>query len=144
VVLLLVLSVFAQRAVTHQVPVNILLDNVRELANSVINYDGDAKISAAYADEVFKHAKQTSLAVDKTLAAGVPSSRTINLNTGNSEKPMALSEIKTMCEKIARVASISNAEQAITNTSSWPKYIADGTIKEESQAKGGLETSNGV
>ena len=35
-VLILVLSVFAQRAVTHQVPVNILLDNVRELANSVI------------------------------------------------------------------------------------------------------------
>lgn len=140
-VVLLVFSVFAQRASTHQVPVSILLDNVRELANSVINYDGDAKISASYADEVFKHTKQTNLAIDKAMAAGVPASRTINLNKGNSEKPMTLAEIKTMCQKIASVASISNAEQAITNTSTWPKYIADGTIKEEAQAKGALETS---
>jgi hypothetical protein len=64
-VLLLVLSAFAQRATSDQVPVNILLDNVPESANSVVNYDGDAKISASYADEVFKHSKQTNLAIDK-------------------------------------------------------------------------------
>lgn len=140
-VMLLVLSVFAQRTPTQQVPVNILLDNVRESANSVVNYDGDAKISASFADEVFKQSKQASIAVDKALAAGVPGTQTVNLNTGNSEKPMTLAEIKSMCQKIARVASISNAGQAITNTSSWPKYIADGTIKEELQAKGALEAS---
>jgi len=73
-VMLLVLSVFAQRTATQQVPVSILLDNVRESANSVVNYDGDEKISASSADEVFKQAKQASIAV--------------TLNTGNSEKPM--------------------------------------------------------
>jgi hypothetical protein len=140
-VMLVVFVMLAQRAAAQQAPVSILLDNVRELANSVINYEGDAKISATYADEIFKHAKQTTLAVDKALAAGAPSTQTVNLNTGNSEKPMTLAEIKAMCEKIAQVASISNAGQAITNTSSWPKYIADGTIKEEMQAKGALEAS---
>lgn len=140
-VMLLVFSVFVQRTATQQVPVSVLLDNVRESANSVVNYEGDAKISASFADDVFKQAKQTRIAVDKALAAGIPGTRTVSLNTGNSEKPMTLAEIRSMCERIARVASISNAEQAITNTSSWPRYIADGTIKEELQAKGALEAS---
>src|SRR5216684_6132051 len=127
---LLCLCVFSGRAATRQVPVTVLLDNVRQFANKVINYDGDAKISATYADEVFKDAKQASLAADKAIAAGVPDTRTITLSTGNSDKPMTLAEIKAMCARIARVAAISNAAQAITNASVWPKYIADGTIKE--------------
>jgi hypothetical protein len=138
---LLSLCILAQRAVTQQVPVSVLLDNVRQFGNSVVNYDGDKNISAAFADDVFKNAKQASVAVDKAIAAGVPATRTITLNTGNSDKPMTLAEIKTMCEQIARVAAASNARQAIVNTSSWPKYIADGTINEELQAKGALETS---
>jgi hypothetical protein len=138
---LLCLCVFSGRAVTRQVPVTVLLDNVRQFANKVINYDGDAKISATYADDVFKDAKQTSLAVDKAIAAGVPDTRTITLNNGNSDKSLTLAEIKAMCARIARVAAISNAAQAITNASVWPKYIADGTIKEEMQAKGALEAS---
>lgn len=138
---LLCLCVFSGRAVTRQVPVTVLLDNVRQFANKVINYDGDAKISATYADEVFKDAKQASLAVDKATTAGVPDTRTITLNTGNSDKPMTLAEIKAMCARIARVAAVSNAAQAITNASVWPKYIADGTINEELQAKGALEAS---
>ena len=122
-------------------PVSVLLDNVRQFANSVLNYDGDAHISASFADEVFKHAKQTNVAIDKAIAAGVPATRTISLNTGNSDKPMTLSEIKAMSERIARVAALSNAAQAIENSSSWPKYIADGTINQELQAKGALEAS---
>jgi len=74
-VMLFIFCLLAARAATQQVPVSILLDNVREMANSVINYDGDAKISASSADEVFKHAKQAGLAVDKALAAGVPPTR---------------------------------------------------------------------
>ena len=138
---LLCLCVLAQRAATQQVPVSVLLDNARQFANQVVNFDGDARISASFADDVFKNAKQASLAVDKAIAAGVPETRTITLNSGNSDKPMTLAEIKTMCARIAKVAALSNADQAITNTSSWPKYIADGTIKEEMQAKGALETS---
>ena len=139
--IVLCFCVFSSNAVTPQVPVTILLDNVRQFGNKIINYDGDAKISATYADDVFKDAKRTSLAVDKAIAAGVPATRTINLNDGNSDKPMTLAEIKTMCGQIAKVAAASNARQAIVNTSSWPKYIADGTINEELQAKGALETS---
>lgn len=140
-VMLLCLCVLAHRAVTQQVPVGVLLDNVRQFANSVVNYDGDTHVSASFADEIFKNAKQASLAVDKAIAAGAPPTLTITLNTGNSDKPMTLAEIKTMCERIAKVAAASNAAQAIVNTSSWPKYIADGTINEELQAKGALQIS---
>src|SRR5260370_13174428 len=96
---LLCLCVFAQRALT-QVPVSVLLDNVRQFGNSVINYDGDNHISAAFADDVFKNAKQASIAVDKAIAAGVPPTRTVTLNTGNSDKSMPLAEIRVMCERI--------------------------------------------
>ena len=137
---LIVLFVLAQRAVT-QVPVTVLVDNVRQFGNKIINYDGDARISATYADDVFKDAKRTSLAVDKAIAAGVPDTRSITLNNGNSDKLMTLAEIKLMSGRIARVAALSNAAQAITNASVWPKYIADGTINEELQAKGALEAS---
>ena len=137
---LLFLCVLAQRAMS-QVPVTVLVDNVRQFGNKIINYDGDARISATYADDVFKDAKRTSLAVDKAIAAGVPDTRSITLNTGNSDKPMTLAEIKLMSGRIARVAALSNAAQAITNASVWPKYIADGTINEELQAKGALEAS---
>ena len=140
-VTLLCVCLFAPGATTQQVPVSVLLDNVRQFANSVVNYDGDTNISASFADDIFKGAKQASKAVDQAIAAGVPATRTITLNTGNSDKPMTLAEIKTMSERIARVAAASNAAQAIVNTTSWPKYIADGTIKEELQAKGALETS---
>ena len=139
--MLLCLGVVSGRALTLRVPVTILLDNVRQFANKVINYDGDAKISATYADDVFKDAKQASLAVDKAITAGVPDTRSITLNTGNSDKPMTLAEIKAMCARIARVAAISNAAQAISNASVWPKYIADGTINDEMQAKGALQAS---
>ena len=137
---LICLCVLGQRAVA-QVPVRILLDNVRQFGDQVVNYDGDKHISAAFADDVFKHAKQASLAVDKAIAAGVPDSQTVILHTGNSEKPMKLAEIKAMCDRVAKVAALSNADQAITNASSWPRYIADGTINQELQAKGALETS---
>jgi len=122
-----------------QVPVSILLDNVRQFANKVVNYDGDKKISAAFADDVFKQAKQASIAVDKAVAAGVPDSRAVTLNTGNSEKSMTLAQIKDMCAGIARVAAISNADQAITNASNWPRLIADGTINQRLQARGALD-----
>ena len=138
--LILLCCVVSGRAVT-QVPVTVLLDNVRQFGNKIINYDGDARISAAFADDVFKDAKRTSLAIDKALAAGVPDTRTITLNNGNSDKPMTLAEIKAMCARIAKVAALSNAAQAITNASAWPKYIADGTINQELQAKGALEAS---
>src|SRR5262252_7217585 len=134
------LSLFTQRAAA-QVPVSVLLDNVRQSANQVVNYDGDTHISASFADDVFKHAKQASLAADKAISAGVPETRTINLNTGNNEKPMTLAEIKAMCARVARVAALSNADQAITNASVWPKYIADGTIKQGAQARGALDAS---
>ena len=55
-VMLLVPIIFAQRAAAQQIPVSILLDNVRELANSVANYEGDAKISATYADVELRRA----------------------------------------------------------------------------------------
>src|SRR5437763_4789148 len=140
--ILLCASLLAARgATTQEPPVSVLLDNVRQFANSVVNYEGDARISAAFADDVFKGAKQASIAADKAIAAGVPSTRTITLNTGNSDRPMTLAEIKAMCERIAKVAAFSNAAQAIVNTSSWPKYIADGTINEEIQAKGAFQTS---
>src|SRR5882672_11082579 len=129
----LILFSVSTGALTQQVPVTILLDNVRQFGNKIVNYDGDAKISATYADDVFKDAKRTSLAVDKAIAAGVPDTRSITLNTGNSDKPMTLAEIKLMSGRIARVAALSNAAQAITNASVWPKYIADGTINEELQ-----------
>jgi hypothetical protein len=90
---------------------------------------------------VFKHAKQAALAVDKAIAAGVPETQAVTLNAGNAEKPMTLAEIKSMCGRVAMVAALSNADQAITNTSSWPRYIADGTINQELQAKGALQTS---
>src|SRR2546423_8767788 len=139
---LLCVSLFVVRGALSQAPpVSVLLDNVRQFANEVVNYDGDERISAAFADDVFKHAKQTSIAVDKAVAAGVPATRAVTLNNGNSDKPMTLAEIKAMCERIAKVAAQSNAAQAIENTSSWPKYIADGTINEELQAKGALQTS---
>ena len=139
---LLCVSLFTAGATSAQeAPVSVLLDNVRQFANSVLNYDGDTHISASFADDVFKHAKQACLAVDKAIAAGVPSTRTITLNTGNSDKPMTLSEIKAMSQRIATVAALSNAAQAIENASSWPKYIADGTITQELQAKGALEAS---
>lgn len=139
--LVLLCCVVSGMAVTPQVPVTVLLDNVRQFGNKIINYDGDAKISATYADDVFKDAKRTSLAIDKAIAAGVPDTRTITLNDGNSDKPMTMAAIKTMCARIARVAALSNAAQAITNASVWPKYIADGTINQELQAKGALEAS---
>jgi hypothetical protein len=139
---LLCASVFAARgALVQEPPVSVLLDNVRQFANQVINFDGDAHISASYADEVFKNAKRAGIAADKAIAAGVPATRTINLNTGNADKPMTLSEIKEMCERISKVAAFSNAAQAVENTSSWPRYIADGTINQEAQAKGALTTS---
>jgi hypothetical protein len=122
-----------------QAPVSILLDNVRQFANKVVNYDAAKQISAAFADDVFKQAKQASLAVDKAVAAGVPDSRAVTLNTGNSEKSMTLAEIKDMCARVARVAAISNAEQAITNASNWPRLIADGTINQRPQARGALD-----
>ncbi|MFN2578797.1 MAG: hypothetical protein ABR607_14035 [Pyrinomonadaceae bacterium] len=141
IALVMLLSLCAAPAFNAQVPVPVLLDNVTQFGNKIINYDGDAKISATFADDVFKDAKRTSLAVDKAITAGVAASRTVTLNTGNSEKPMSLSDIKTMSGRIARVAAFSNAAQAIENASVWPKYIADGTINEELQAKGALEAS---
>src|SRR5215467_9757917 len=54
---------------------------------------------------------------------------------------MTLAEIKAMCDRVARVAALSNADQAITNASVWPKYIADGTINQQSQARGALQIS---
>jgi hypothetical protein len=140
-VIFLCLCVLAQRAATQQVPVSILLDNVRQFANQVVNYDGDKHISASFADEVFKNAKQASLAADKAIAAGAPATQTITLNTGNAEKPMTLAEIKDMCGRIGQVAALSNADQMITNASVWPKYIADGTINQELQAKSALDIS---
>jgi hypothetical protein len=137
---LLGLSIFGFHAVA-QVPVSVLLDNVRQSGNSIINYDGDNHVSASFADDIFKHAKQTGLAVDKAIAAGVPATREITLNTGNSDKTMTLADIKSMSERIAKVAAFSNAAQAIENASSWPKYIADGTINEELQARGALDIS---
>jgi hypothetical protein len=139
IALLVLLSLCTAHVLSAQVPVPVLLDNVTQFGNKIVNYDGDAKISAAFADDVFKDAKRTSLAVDKAIAAGVSASRTVNLNTGNSDKPMPLSDIKTMSERIAKVAAFSNAAQAIENASVWPRYIADGTINEELQAKGALE-----
>jgi len=130
----------AGRAV-GQVPTSILLDNVRQFANQVVNYDGDRHISASFADDVFKYAKRAALAVDRAIEAGVPETQTVTLNAGNAEKPMKLAEIKSMCGRVAMVAALSNADQAITNTSSWPRYIADGTINQELQAKGALQTS---
>src|SRR5262252_4888737 len=124
-----------------QVPVSILLDNVRQFGNKVVNYDGAKNISASFADDLFKQAKQTSIAVDKVIAAGVPDSRTVTLNTGTSEKTMTLAEIKAMCAGVATLAARSNADQAITNASVWPKYIADGTINQGAQARGALQIS---
>lgn len=128
-------------ALTTQEPVIVVLENVRTFGNKVVNYDGDTKISAAFADDVFKDAKRTSLAVDKAIAAGAPATRTVNLNDGNSDKPMTLADIKSMAGRIAKVAALSNAAQAIENASVWPGYIADGTINQEAQAKGALEAS---
>jgi hypothetical protein len=122
-------------------PVTILLDNVRDFGNKIVNYDGDTKISAAFADDVFKDCKRTALSVAKAIAAGVPATRTVNLTTGGEEKPMTLAEIKAMSERIAKVAAFSNAAQAIENASVWPKYIADGTINQEAQARGALDAS---
>src|SRR5436190_3757020 len=141
IVLLAGLSLCIAGAANSQVPVTVLIDNVTQLGNKIVNYDGDAKISASFADDVFKDAKRTNLAVDKAIAAGAAPSRSVTLNTGNSDKPMPLSDVKAMAERIAKVAAFSNAAQAIENASVWPKYIADGTINEEAEARGALDAA---
>lgn len=128
-------------ATTAQVPQTVLLDNVRQFANQIVNYDGDARISAAFADDVFRHCKQAAQAVDKAVAAGVQPSRTVTLNAGNTDTPMSLADIKSMSERVAKVAAFSNAAQAIDNASVWPKYIADGTMNQEVQAKAALDAA---
>lgn len=149
--MLLCLCVFAQRAATQQVPVSVLLENVREPANYVAEFVKDTEIRPSYADELFKRAKRGIEAVNQALAAGVPGSRTVNITFEGEhykkiEKPMTLAEIKMMCERIAALAGkayyLGTADQAITNASVWPGYIADGTVeREEVQARTAVDSA---
>ncbi len=100
-IVLLGLCVFGERSAAQQPPVSVLLDNVREFANQVVGFAGDTRISGSWVDSVLKNARQTIEAVDKALAAGVPATRTVSLQ---GDKTMTLSEIKAMCEGVAKVA----------------------------------------
>lgn len=133
------LCLFIQRAAAQQVPVSVLLDNVREPANYVAKFVKDTNIRPSYADAVFERAKQAIEAVDKALAAGVPETRTVSIKFEGEhydeiEKPMTLAEIKAMCERMARIAgkayTLRQAAQMATNASVWPKLLSHGPLSE--------------
>ena len=98
------------------------------------------------ADELFRRAGEGIAAADKALA-GVPATQMIEVRFSDGTREMPLSEIKTMCERMARVAGrvhyLGVADQLITNASVWPGYIADGTVDREAiQARTALGVSS--
>jgi hypothetical protein len=133
------LCVFVPRAATQQVPVSVLLENVRDPANYVAKFVKDTTIRPSYADAVFERARQAIEAVDKALAAGVPETRTVSIKFEGEhydeiEKPMTLAEIKAMCERMAKVSgqayTLRQATQMATNASGWPKRLSEGPLSE--------------
>jgi hypothetical protein len=136
----------------QQVPASVLLDNIREPADYVASYVSDKQVNSGdmsyrTADELFKRASEGVAAVEKALALGVPATRMIEVKFSDGTRQMPLAEIKTMCERMARVAGrvvyLGAADQLITNASVWPRYIADGTVDREAiQARTALSVSS--
>lgn len=138
-----------------QVPVSVLMDNIKEPANyvgrSLYMEKPDAdKMRPVDAEAIYQRATQCTAAVDKALAQGVPATRTMTVRVVETkswamegeDKPMSLAEVKDMCQRMGALAGQSHftadASQMAINASVWPKMFANGEVKGV-QARGALE-----
>lgn len=132
-------------AATAQVPVSVLLDNIRQPANYVGGYlymgnPGADEMSPSWAEAIFERATQCTSGVDKALASGVPAARTITVHVvetqeGSMEgedRPMSLTDVKDMCSRMAALAGrahyLGEASQGAMSASYWPQKLAAGEV----------------
>ena len=123
-----------------QVPVSVLLDNIKESANYVGHYlfrekpvenqeSGPEKMNAQEAGAIYERATQCTAAVDKALAAGVPATRTITVRVVETtegamegeDRAMSLTEVKDMCQRMGALSGrahfLADAAQMAVNAS---------------------------
>ncbi|HVS80806.1 MAG TPA: hypothetical protein VHE60_03645 [Pyrinomonadaceae bacterium] len=127
-----------------QVPTSVLLNNVREPANSVsreMTYEeamsGEKTDFGNHTDSVARDSLQCLQAIDRALAGGVPDSKTIELEFGwrrKESKTLSLADIRTMCQRASGSAgkedALKKATQAAIQASGWPKELAKGPLSE--------------
>ena len=125
-----------------QVPVSVLLDNIRQPANYVgsnLYLETRDEISRGDAEAIFERAQQCTDAVDKALAAGVAASRTITVHVIVNEeaydgenRQMSLAEVKEMCTRMGalfgRSHLLAEASQMAINASGWPQKLLAGEV----------------
>ena len=147
-------------AAPAQVPVSVLLDNIKEPANYVGHYlfrekpaenqeTGPEKMNAQEAGAIYERATQCTAAVDKALAAGVPVTRTITVRVVETtegamegeDRAMSLADVKDMCQRMGALSGrahfLADAAQMAVNASGWPKMFANGEVNGW-QARGAL------
>ena len=131
VVLFICSSALAVRA---QVPTVVLLQNITENANFVANYGSYKEFSSgqiefgSHSDVVSKRTQACLKAIDEAIAGGVPESRTTEVKFRDGNRTMALSELRSLFERVSGVAgkddSLRTARQAAINASDWPQRIS--------------------
>ncbi|MGH9492623.1 MAG: hypothetical protein ACRD2K_03900, partial [Terriglobales bacterium] len=130
--------VFLSVGVAAQVPVSVLMDNVRQPASYVGGYlylekPGAEEMSRSDAEAIYPRATQCTGAVEKALAAGVSPTRTVNVHVVETaegamegeDRTMSLSEVKEMCGRMGAVAGrahyLDEASQRAMSASNWPQ-----------------------
>ncbi|MGH9670365.1 MAG: hypothetical protein ACRD3A_09660 [Terriglobales bacterium] len=137
--------VFLSVGVAAQVPVSVLMDNVRQPASYVGGYlylekPGAEEMSRSDAEAIYPRATQCTGAVEKALAAGVSPTRTVNVHVVETaegamegeDRPMSLSEVKEMCGRMGAVAGrahyLDEASQRAMSASNWPQKLLAGEV----------------
>lgn len=126
-----------QNGAYAQVPASVSLNNVRESVNFIASYyDTYKQFSSgerdfgSHSDVVSERATQCIKAIDAALAADVPASRTIEIKFHDGTRPMSLSEIQAMCQRISGTAgkadALRQAAQPMMRANGWSKRISKG------------------
>ena len=120
--------------VRAQVPTVVLLQNITEHANFVANYGTYKQFSSgqvefgSHSDVVSERAQACLKAIDQAIAGGVPESRTVEVKFQDGKRTMALSELRSLTERVSGAAgkddSLRTATQAAINASGWPQRIS--------------------
>lgn len=123
-----------------QVPVSVLLNNVREPVNFIVGYSpvwgsyqevsSGAHDFGSSSDVISARATQCVKAIDAALAADVPASRTIEIKFRDGARTIPLSEIQAICQRMSGTAgkatALREAKQPIMRADFYSKKISKG------------------
>ena len=152
------LGVLGAAGSAQQVPTVVLMQNINEHANFIGKYGSYDELSSgkvdfgSHSDVVSEHAQKCSEAIDKAVAAGVPESRTIEVNFkdpnsyGEVSRSVSLADLRSLCQRIGGAAgkedSLRKATQAAINASIWPEKISQGEDFSGPNARVAADTAN--